>query len=144
MRDSEGARFGLLLLSKASKMPVCDEVSALIVVFRSDHTRTPIYLNAKQRARFFRINFRFYQVTFPYGAKTEENSTKRSRKTVDRSSGKVMCETCTCFLCWTATIHRKSYLKEAKSYLINIRMGSGWCIIAPSKTHQYSVVDRYR
>jgi len=33
MRDSEGARFGLLLLSKASKMPVCDEVSALSLVF---------------------------------------------------------------------------------------------------------------
>ncbi len=28
--------------SKTSKMPVCYEVSALIVVFRSDHTRTPI------------------------------------------------------------------------------------------------------
>jgi hypothetical protein len=33
MRDPEGARFGLLLLSKASKMPVCDEVSALSLVF---------------------------------------------------------------------------------------------------------------
>jgi len=42
MRDSEGARFGLLLLSKASKMPVCDQVSALIVVFRSDHPRTSL------------------------------------------------------------------------------------------------------
>src|SRR5437016_14659686 len=52
--------------------------------------------------------------------KQRKNSTKRSRKTVDRSSGKVMCERCTCFLCWTATIQRKSYLKEAKSYLINI------------------------
>src|SRR5437016_6134245 len=36
------------------------------------HPGLRIYLNAKQRARFFRINFRFYQVTFPYGAKTEE------------------------------------------------------------------------
>src|SRR6266496_1370537 len=45
---------------------------------------------------------------------------KLFRKMVDASSGKVMRETRACFLCLTATRDWKSYLKEAKSFLINV------------------------
>jgi hypothetical protein len=58
-----------------------------------------IYLNAKQRARFFRINFRFYQVTFPYGAKTEE----KQHQTLSENGG---------------LIKRKSYVRDV--YLFSL------------------------
>src|SRR6266516_4033002 len=79
-----------------------------------------VYPFASQRARVFRITFRFSQITFPCGSEQGKNSTKLFRKMVDASSGKVMRETRACFLCLTATRDWKSYLKEAKSFLINV------------------------
>ena len=73
------------------------------------------------KSKIFSRNFSFLSDNFSLWTKTEA----KQHQTLSVNGGyigrKIYVAERTYFLCLTATVHRKSYLKEAKSYLINVR-----------------------
>jgi len=74
----------------------------------------------KAKSKIFSHNFSFLSDNFSLWTKTEEKQYQTLSENGGYIGRKIYVAERTYFLCLTATVHRKSYLKEAKSYLINV------------------------